>query len=138
MDCSHCGAAEQHSKAYCRQCGTWIGSSAPEERMAVIIISNALCAVLAAASAIALFPNLNKGAEWPIHLAAVFCVMISVYQTLSFLFALRLQLRLKKAKAQRELDSPREVSTLRAADTSQFVRAPSVTERTTDLLERKN
>ena len=138
MSCTHCGAEKQRPRAYCRQCGKWIGSAPPEERMAVMIISNALCAIFAAVSALALFSTLNKGAEWPIYLAGVFCVMISVYQTVSFLFALSLQRRLKQARAQRELDSPREVPALRAADTSQFVLAQSVTENTTELLERRN
>lgn len=56
---------------------------------------------------------------------------------ISFLFALSLRMRLKQERDKRELDPPREVPALRAADTSQFVRAPSVTESTTELLERK-
>lgn len=137
MYCTYCGADEQHSKAYCRKCGKWIGASPPESRMTVMIIFNALSALFGAASAIALFSNATNGAEWPINLAGTFCLIISVYQTISFIFALSLRMRLKRSKDQPELDSPREVSALRAADTSQFVTAPSVTENTTELLERK-
>ncbi|MCM3903505.1 MAG: hypothetical protein ND866_17515 [Pyrinomonadaceae bacterium] len=128
MYCTHCGAEEQHSKAYCRHCGKWIGGSAPEARITVMIIFNALSALFGAASAIALFSNMGKGAEWPINLAGTFCLIISVYQTISFIFALSLRMRLKRGKDQRELDSLDEVPALRAADTSQFVRPPSVTE----------
>jgi len=137
MYCKHFGADDQDSKAYCRQCGKWIGGSPPEARMTVMIIFNALSALFGAASAIALFSNLSNGAEWPIYLAGTFCIVISVYQTISFLFALSLRMRLKQERGKHELDSPREVSALRAADTSRFVRAASVTENTTELLERK-
>lgn len=142
MYCTHCGSDEQLSKAYCRKCGKWIGGSAPEERMTVMIIFNALSALFGVASAIALFSNSGK-AEWPINLAGTFCLIIAVYQTISFIFALSLRMRLKRGKGQtefdapREIDSPREVPALRAADTSQFVGVPSVTENSTELLERK-
>ncbi|MCM3871322.1 MAG: hypothetical protein ND895_11610, partial [Pyrinomonadaceae bacterium] len=89
------------------------------------------------ASAIALFSYLRNGAEWPIKLAGIFCIIISVYQTISFILSLSLQMRLKRGKDQPELDSAREVSALNAADTSQFIRPQSVTENTTELLERK-
>jgi hypothetical protein len=74
---------------------------------------------------------------WPIHLAGTFCIVISVYQTISFILALSLRMRLKRGKNQRELDSPREVFALPGADTSKFARAPSVTENTTGLLEHR-
>ena len=102
-----------------------------------MIFFNALSALFGAASAVALFSNLNTGAEWPIYLAGTFCIVISVYQTISFILALSLRMRLKRGKDIRELDSPREVSSLSSADTSQFVRPVSVTENTTELLERK-
>jgi hypothetical protein len=139
MRCTHCGADEQQSRAYCRHCGKWIGISAPEERMAVMIIFNALSAIFGAVSAIALFGNLNSGAQWPIYLAGAFCVIISVYQTISFIFAFSLQMRLKRARAkdESELDLAHEVPALRPANTSQFIVAPSVTENTTELLESK-
>ena len=105
--------------------------------MTVMIVFNALSALFGAASAVALFSDATRGAQWAITLAGIFCVLVSVYQTISFFVALSLQRRLKRGKAEPELGSPREASALRAADTTQFVRAPSVTERTTELLERK-
>jgi hypothetical protein len=102
-----------------------------------MIFFNLLSALFGAVSAIALFSNVGKVAVWPIYLAGTFCIVISVYQTISFILALSLRMRLKRGKDQRELDSPPEMSALRAADTSQFVPPPSVTENSTELLERK-
>lgn len=136
--CAHCGAAELRSKAYCRQCGKWIGRTTPDSQLTAMIIFSALSALFGAASAIALFSNLGK-AEWPINMAGTFCLVISVYQTISFCFALNLRLRQKGRRDTdaRELKSPGERSTLQAADTAQFIRPSSVTENTTELLERK-
>jgi hypothetical protein len=139
MRCTHCAADEQRPRAYCRQCGKWIGVAPPEERMAVMIIFNALSAVFGAASAIALFSSLNTGAEWPVYFAGAFCIIISVYQTISFLFAFSLQKRLRRGreKDENELDPVRETPALRPGNTSEFIVAPSVTENTTELLESK-
>jgi hypothetical protein len=101
-----------------------------------MIVFNALSAIFGAASAIALFSESTRGANWAINLAGIFCIVISVYQTISFILALSLRMRLKRGKDQREMDPPHEIAALRAADTSQFIR-PSVTEKTTELLERK-
>lgn len=139
MYCTHCGQGEQNAKAYCRQCGKWIGASTPEAQMTVMIVFNALSALFGAASAIALFSSTRGAAEWPINMAATFCLIISVYQTISFCFALSLRMRLRKGhdKDPRELEQPREMRELQAATTSQFVDLPRVTENTTELLERK-
>ena len=127
MYCTHCGADEQHSKAYCRKCGKWIGSSAPEERLAVMIIFNALSALFGAASAIVLFSRMSNGADWPIKLAGIFCIIIPVYQTICFIFALSLQMRIKRGKAQRDLD--RLGSSALSAPYIAIRRGPSVTEK---------
>ena len=89
MYCSNCGASEQTPKTYCRQCGRWIGTGRPEERIIVMIVFNALSALFAAIAAIVLFLTQfgRWSATWAITLAATFCLIISVYQTLSFLFA---------------------------------------------------
>lgn len=138
MHCTHCGADQPQSRACCRQCGKWIGRAAPEERMTVMIIFNALSALFGAASAFALFSEATRGAQWAINLAGIFCVMVSVYQTISFGLALSLRMRQKREEGQRKLEKPGAVAALRAADTSQFVPVPRVTENTTKLLERDN
>jgi hypothetical protein len=107
--------------------------------MTVMIVFNALSALFGAASAIALFSSNLGAAEWPINMAATFCLIISVYQTISFCFALNFRMRLRKGhdKDSRELEQPREMPGLRSATTSEFVDVPRVTENTTELLERQ-
>lgn len=142
MYCTNCGAQEQTSKTYCRQCGKWIGSSSPEERLTVMIVFNALSAVFGAAAALALFMTYlgTSGAKWSIYVAGTFCLIISVYQSLSFVFALDMKRRLKDGRVRgtsipETTQSPKE---LPPADTSQIIKVPSVTEHTTELLERKS
>ena len=105
--------------------------------MTVMIVFNALSALFGAASAVALFSDATKGAQWAINLAGIFCVLVSVYQTISFGLALSLRMRQKRERVQHELSSRRDASALRAADTSQLVPGASVTENSTELLERK-
>ena len=140
MFCSNCGAGDQVPKAYCKRCGKWIGPRAPEDRMTVMIIFNALSAIFGAASAIALFATyLGKpNALWSVYLAATFCLIISVYQTISFFFALELRLRLKKGHdtSERTLEARGEPAALPAGDDTNYVGVPSVTENTTELLKR--
>ena len=141
MFCENCGAREQSSKSYCRQCGKWIGSGPPEKRLIVMIIFNAISALFGAAAAIALFTTYlgTTTAKWSIYVAGTFCLIISVYQTLSFFFAVDLRRRLKPGQAGRiptlqELDATNE---LPPANTSHLVGVSSVIENTTELLERK-
>src|SRR5258705_6218071 len=142
MYCSNCGSAEQAAKAYCRQCGKWIGTGPPEERIIVMIVFNALSAVFGAAAAVALFVTYfgSPAAKWSVYLAATFCVIISVYQTLSFFFALSLRQRLREGhkKEVYSLGQSQKVDELSQADGSQFIGVPSATENTTELLERKS
>src|SRR5215510_15847461 len=125
MYCNHCGAGEQVSKSYCRQCGKWIGTGPPEERLLVTIIFNALSALFALVAAMLLFAT-NPGL-WTISLAATFCLIITVYQTLSFFFALNLRRRLKVGRAgeQQNLIQSSTIEALPEADTSRFVHVPS-------------
>lgn len=140
MFCSNCGAGDQEPKAYCKRCGKWIGPRAPEDRMTVMIIFNALSAIFGATSAIALFATYlgTPGALWSVYLAATFCLIISVYQTISFFFALELRLRLKKGHdtSERTLEPRGEPEALPAGDNTNYVGVPSVTENTTELLKR--
>jgi hypothetical protein len=139
MYCSNCGAAEQTVKTYCRQCGTWIGTSPPEEIMSVMIVFNLLSALFAAAAAIVLSLTYfgQPGAKWSIYFAAIFCMMISVYQTVSFFFALNLRSRLKQGKQPSRELSAKNIRELPAANTTAFIRPQTVTENTTEVLERK-
>jgi hypothetical protein len=138
MYCSNCGASEQTPKTYCRHCGTWIGSGRPEERITVMIVFNALSALFAAVAAIVLLLTQSGrlSATWVINLAATFCLIIWVYQTLSFLFALNLRSRLKQGQENPAKIESRTVLELKEADNAAFIRPQTVTENTTELLER--
>jgi hypothetical protein len=140
MYCSNCGTPEQTAKTYCRKCGKWIGTGAPEERMTVMIVFNLLSAIFGAAAAIALYLTYfgDKTAKWSVYVAATFCLIISVYQTLSFFFALNLRSRLKQGQASSTELGSKDVRELPEADASMFVQSRSVTENTTELLERKS
>ncbi len=139
MYCSNCGTPEQTAKTYCRKCGKWIGTGPPEERMTVMIVFNALSAVFGVAAAIALYLTYfgDKAAKWSVYVAATFCLIISVYQTLSFLFALNLRSRLKQGQASSTELGSKDIRELPEADASMFVQPKSVTENTTELLERR-
>jgi len=140
MFCSNCGASEQTPKTYCRHCGTWIGTGRPEERITVMIVFNGLSALFAVIAAIVLFLTQfgRWSATWAITLAATFCLIISVYQTLSFLFALNLRSRLKQGQETPAKIESRGVLELKEADNADFIRPHTVTENTTELLERKS
>jgi hypothetical protein len=138
MYCSNCGASEQTPKTYCRHCGTWIGSGRPEERITVMIVFNGLSALFAVIAAIVLLLTQSGrlSATWAINLAATFCLIISVYQTLSFLFALNLRSRLKQGQENHAKIESRTVLELKEADNAAFIHPQTVTENTTELLER--
>jgi hypothetical protein len=135
MFCSNCGTAQQTPKSYCRKCGKWIGSAPPEERLTVMIIFNALSALLATIAAIVLFAK--PEGRWTINLAGTFCLIISVYQALSFAFALNLKRRMKQGQETSEKIGFKEPGQLPGADTANVIRPQSITENTTELLERR-
>jgi hypothetical protein len=105
-----------------------------------MIVFNALSALFAAIAAIVLFLTQfgRWSATWAITLAATFCLIISVYQTLSFLFALNLRSRLKQGQETPAKIESRGVLELKEADNADFIRPHTVTENTTELLERKS
>jgi hypothetical protein len=166
MFCAHCGAADQNEQAYCRRCGKWLGASAPDQRMKVVLVFSAVNAVLAASAAIALYATFlgTKTGPPAVYLAAAFCSVIAVHQTVSFFFNLGLTKRLSGGRS--ELESAREIAELSMSlgdrirarrselerarqatsespepraladrSTTEFVDLPSVTESTTELLE---
>ena len=147
MYCVSCGAADQAEQAYCRRCGKWPGGTGPDQRMKVTLIFSAVNAVLAATSAIVLYATyLGTRAGTPaVYLAATFSCVISVHQTISFLFQLEQLRRLKRGRSAGQPSSatqedqitgrPRTPAALRSVDTSEFIPASSVVERTTELLD---
>jgi hypothetical protein len=144
MFCGNCGAGEQSEGAYCRRCGKWPGGNPPHERMKVSLIFSGINAVLAAASAIVLYATyLGTSTGTPaVYIAASFSCVIAAHQTTSFFFQLSLIRRLKRGRDAAQnatldnlIDARQTPFALKSADTSEFVRAPSVVEGTTELLE---
>ncbi len=161
MFCPTCGAGNQRGDAYCTRCGEWLvemsggrrgghprlrGARTPERRMRAMLVFNALDAALAVAAAVMLF---SARSERPlIFLAAAFCLTIAVHQIVSLILNIKMQLRLKRARAaapaaftqveQIDVSPPASQSPpeLNPADASRFagIRS-SVTDNTTELLE---
>ncbi|HEX8458913.1 MAG TPA: hypothetical protein VF656_16585 [Pyrinomonadaceae bacterium] len=171
MFCPTCGAAEQRPDAYCTRCGEWLADPAaaqghwhpvfrrartPEQRMKMILVFNALDALLAVASAAILYAT-QAGAEHPsshIYLVATFCVVIATHQIVSLIVNLKNRQRLKRAhddkgdgkgadkgkSAALEGETNSGARALNPADAGLFVDArrggnSSVTENTTELLD---
>ena len=150
MFCPNCGAADQSPTAYCKRCGEWLadkrsfggaGASKPEQRMTVMVVFNALSALLALFSAIALYATYLNTPEvkWSVYVAGAFCFVIAIHQMINLAFALELKLRLKRGHTYAEQKVVTEISAsvpaLGSGETTQFVDARSVTENTTELLE---
>ena len=148
MFCPNCGTGDQSPNAYCKHCGQWLldqksvrsHTATPEKRLHAMIVFNALSAVFGLASTIILYATLGKpGAKVAMLVAAAFCTVIAVHQTISFFFALELRQRLKRGRADtRQLRGPdtgRSVASLGGGETAEFINARSVTENTTELLE---
>jgi hypothetical protein len=109
--------------------------------MKVVLVFNGLSAVLALASAIALYCTyLNTPeAKWSIYVAGAFCSIIAVHQTVSFFFALGLAQKFKRRRgaAERQIESEAGLPPVQLAgvETAPIIDAPSVTENTTEILE---
>lgn len=152
MFCPRCGAGNQTANAYCKRCGDWLpelkrgsrvafGGETPQQNILTGLVMNALSAVVALFSAIALYATYlgTDEAKWSIYLAAAFCLCIAGWQLSSFVVGLKLRRRLNRARegveVQSQLDEAWTSPALPPADMSNFVRAPSVTENTTELLQ---
>ena len=163
MFCPTCGAGDQRADAYCTRCGQWLldaksveghwhpvfrQAKTPEQRMRMMVVLNALDAVLALASAIILYmTDAGRGGHVSnIHLAALFCYVIAVHQIISLWINLKIQRRLKRARTNSTtaVDPALSITgethappALNPADAALFtnVRRESVTENTTELLD---
>jgi hypothetical protein len=151
MFCPSCGADGQAANAFCKRCGDWLpefkrrssafGGETPQQNVFTGLFMSALSAIVALFSAIALYATYlgTDQAKWSIYLAAAFCLCIAGWQTSSFVVGLKLRRRLNRARAGVEADSQLKQATdspaLPPADMSNFVRAQSVTENTTEILQ---
>jgi hypothetical protein len=137
--CSSCGAGDQAKEAYCKRCGTWIGSNPPDKRLIVMLVFSGISALLGAFSSIALYAtylgSAAPEAKWSVYLAACFCSIIAVHQTINFFFTLGLHRRRKQsAGVVSGIKSGRNTRELESGQDTAWVGTPSVTEKTTDLL----
>lgn len=152
MFCPSCGADNQTANSYCKRCGDWLpefkrrsrgafGGDTPQQNIFIGLFMNALSAVVALFSAIALYATYlgTDEAKWSIYLAAAFCLCIAGWQLSSFVVGLKLRRRFNRARERVEADSRLQEAkvspALPPADMSNFVRARSVTENTTELLQ---
>ena len=144
MFCPACGASAESDNAYCKRCGELLpGSHNRQLKNSFLLMPylNALCALLAAISFIALlvaFPNDSGG--WAVAIAGISCFLIAVYQLLTFVMSLRLRRRFLRGREQsaeltEEQGTEKVERLLDAGDSTEFVKAQSVTEHTTERLE---
>ena len=150
--CSSCGTGGQTANAYCKRCGKWLpdfkkrsqvafGGETPQQNVFTGLFISALSAVVALFSAIALYATYlgTPEAKWSVYLTAGFCLCIAAWQASSFLVGLKLRRRLNNARGNlsdtTELETPHSIPALNAADKTNFVTIPSVTENTTSRLE---
>ena len=153
MFCPRCGAENRQAEGYCTRCGEWLPDldsrgglkgrrpRTPEQRLRAMAVFSALNASLALFSSLALYAThlgRAEGARWSVFLAAAFCLVIATHQTISFVFNLQLQARLRKARrsdaqarAAPPTAEPRPLGAARAEPLGGF---GSVTEGTTELL----
>lgn len=150
MFCPHCGASDQRAEAYCTRCGEWLlpvdgtqrRTSSPQEKMRVMVVFSGINAVMALCSAICLYAaHLGRpDVHWSVYMAAALCLVIGVHQTISFIFNWQIQSRIKQSREEpretAQLASPATPPALPAARTLPFTSPYSVTENTTDLLDR--
>ena len=153
MFCMHCGAGSQRPDAYCTRCGEWLPdahlpaarrrhSKTPAEKMSMMLTFSAINAALALFSSVALYATYlgRDEARWSIYVAAAFCLVIAVHQTISLVLNVQLRRRLARGRATlsaaqsaTRADAP-AARALDAADDRPFADLRSVTEKTTELL----
>lgn len=150
--CPLCGADGQRANAYCKRCGEWLpdikarsriafGGETPQQNIFIGLFMSALSAVVALFSALALYATYLGTAEakWSVYLTAGFCLCIAGWQMSSFIVALKLRNRLKQGReslaSAPEDGAKQSAPALNAGDMTTVIRAPSVTENTTELLQ---
>jgi hypothetical protein len=151
MFCSNCGADSQNINSYCKRCGEWLpdlkagsrlafGGETPQQNIFSGLFMNALSAVTALFSAIALYATYlgSSDAKWSIYVAAAFCLCIAGWQASSFFIGLKLSRRLKKgreASLAGEFKTHQKAPALNEPDLTSIVGTPSITEGTTRELQ---
>jgi hypothetical protein len=148
MFCPKCGSDGQSANSYCKRCGQWItggegrtwydsGEMSPDRTLKVLGAFNVLGAVLAFACGVALFAALmtKKGVYFFGGLVSIYCILLAAFQVLTYVGGRRLRRRLEAARGTESKELRGGAPALGAADTAPFGASPSVSERTTELLE---
>ena len=117
----------------------------PEQRMKMMLVFNAMDATLALAAATLLYSTQpgGWGTRGHVLIAAACCSVIAAHQINSLIINLKIQSRLKRARAEKAADAlsirthaEEAAPMLNAADAGLFTPArASVTENTTELLD---
>lgn len=151
--CAKCGAAGQRVASYCRSCGEWLPDPSaaghlpgrlrglsPERKQRRIYTLELLSALAAAAAAVIAFA-VHFGAHPDFAVVtALLCLLVVVWQGVAFFLGRSIQMRRSQEPAAGGgMELPpgqgRARPSLRAADTGDLVRPPSVTEDPTALLD---
>ena len=160
MFCPHCGADSQKPDAYCTRCGTWLldhtavarhgrriphTARSPEQKLRAVLVFNVLDTLLALFAFVALMLNLHPNPHWTFIMGLAFSLIIAVHQAVSFKFNMELRARLKRGRDEARagpaeslvggLDSA-ATRALPTGEGTQYAAPLSVTENTTELLER--
>ncbi|HEX8068464.1 MAG TPA: hypothetical protein VF546_00835 [Pyrinomonadaceae bacterium] len=157
MFCPHCGAGPQRPESYCTRCGEWLADPnadarllfgprglrrvrTPEQKSRAVLFINALDSLLAFAIFVVMWQIKGyANADFAVALAMVLSIVIAVQQLLSLKFNLDLRKRLRRGReeaGQAAVAATDEPRALGAGEATQYVPPPSVTEQTTELLER--
>lgn len=129
MFCPRCGAQEQQANAYCKRCGEWLpelktrvrpewgGGDNPRLNLRIMLILNALSVATAVAIGVMLYAGHAGRADthWSVKLAAALCLTMAGWQLSSFLIALRLRNRLRRARRTDEAPGGVSSSAIEAA-----------------------
>ena len=153
MFCPKCGSADQNPEAYCRRCGEWLTDHKsarrrtgrpPTDRLKVMMVFNGLSAVFALTSALALYITYlgTPEAKWSVYMAGAMCLVIASHQTANFFMAHTLRQNFDRDRAdagrgKTQTPAAHTVAALSGVETGRLIDAPSVTEKTTELLEEK-
>ena len=147
MFCPQCGGDGQQLNSHCKRCGHWIpggegrrwydsGKMSPDRTLKVMGGFSLFGAGLAFVCGVALFTALfmKKGLHFVAGLVALYCILLAVYQLLTFITARGLRRRLESAR-RAELKGGLDAPALEAPRHAQAAAPSSTSERTTELLE---
>ena len=152
MFCSKCGDADQTPDSYCRQCGEWLPSPATgsgglfrgstrEQRVKRMRMMQFVSAGLSIASAVMILVYLlNDGDKQLLRISVVCGFVVAIYQIISLIIGYKVLTpkvdRTNEQAAAIAGNTQPSQAFLQAAHPTEFLKADSVVENTTELLDR--